>query len=116
MSVSRGTLAEAASPTGYFSPARVRRMEDRREKVIAAAMVLIQAGNYRPTTTDIAAQAEVCRSAISQYFGCQELLWRDLARTRWKDIALLAGLQHLEEREQERVVWLVMTGTRKSLP
>ena len=116
--VSQETLVldQTKSSRRYFSPVRRDVGVERQRKLFAAALELIQAGNFRPTAGEIAQQAKSYAGAVTYHYGSQELFWRDLARKRWREIAVLAGLDmDLDERELQRLVWLIMTGTRKEL-
>lgn len=84
--------------------------------MIEAALAEMQHGRFRSSGKVLAQRAGCALATINLRFGSIELLRRRLARERWRTVAALARLGGLDEREQKRLVWLIMTGTRPDLP
>lgn len=53
-----------------------------RERIIEATFLIVQRGNWRPTVTEIAAQAGVSVRTVFDIFGTIEGVYEELMRTR----------------------------------
>lgn len=95
----------------YHSPARLKKGERARLALIEATLDIMLAGNFRPKAEAIAAAVNLWPSAVTHYFGALHLLCRIVARAHWQPIAASIGLGVLPEREQQRLVWLMLVGT-----
>lgn len=83
-----------------------------RKLLVTTALQLIRRGTFRPTGRSIAQAAGVNGNFVNWHFGSIDQLYRELALQHWQVLADAASLTGLEEAEQRRVVWMIMTGER----
>lgn len=114
--VSREALAQPKRR--YVSGFRRRKAEQTREALLDAAVALIEAGDFRPEASAIAARAGVHKSAVNRHFTALHLLHRVVARERAGAVLDALGLVSMEDARtaalQGDLVWIVMTGARRA--
>lgn len=115
--VSRGTCAASdVERRRYRSPSLTNKGARAKQKLIDAALALIEEGDFRPTGKAICARAGVLPSRLTYHFRHVDLLMKIIAREYWSDV-----LRHSEfvvggdDREEARFVWLLLVGRRKEL-
>lgn len=115
--VSRETLGERRSVSSrpYRSGFRTEKASRTATRIREAALGLIAEGNFRPSLHEVAARAEVGPGRINAHYGYIHLLWRVLAREHTDEVADAASLPSaLSDDARTRLVWLIMTGERRT--
>ena len=120
MTVSHETFAQSpcANRPKYHSPYRRQRGEKTRAALIGAVLAFVAEGQWRPKASAIAQRAGVDGAAINQHFGSQRGLNRTVACEHTVEVMQSLGIQPFDDprtyASQADLVWIVMTGERRS--
>lgn len=100
----------------YRSPSLTNKGARAKQKLIEAALALIEEGDFRPTGKAICERAGVLPSKLTYHFRHVDLLMKIIAREYWSEVLrqsefVVGG----DEREEARFVWMLLVGRRKEL-
>ena len=94
--------------------ARTRRGDLRRAQVIAAVLACADAGDFRPTYSELAFRTGIPIASIASLFGRLHLLYRVVARERAAEIC--EALRRHSSAAERDMAWIVMVGKKRELP
>ena len=92
-----------------------KRGDATRAEIVAAALRLIEQGDFRPNLKAIAGEAGRTEHAVWRNWGAVELLMRDLARTKAPEVAAAVrkhwpGVADAAATDDKALAWLVLVG------
>lgn len=79
-----------------------------RERIVQAAFLLVERGNWRPSVKDIAAQAGVSVRTVFDIFGTLDDVYEELMRTRGDDLKEI--LYHAGRGTAGGALYIVLMG------